>query len=385
MKKVVVLGATGSIGSSTLAIIKQFPERFSLWGVSAHRQVDKVAAIAAEYHPAVVVLGDESLIPVFRERCPSFRGEVLVGEAGLCNLAASPEADLVVAGIVGVAGLRPVEAALRAGRRVLLANKESLVCAGAHLTQLASAKGGQLIPIDSEHSAIFQLLEGRGRDDLEELILTASGGPFWRLDAATLSEVTPEQAVKHPRWNMGAKISVDSATLVNKALELIEAAWLFDLPEDRLSIVIHPESIIHSLVHFRDGVQFAQLSVPDMRGPIAYGMAYPEGRLEGAMERLRLEQVGSLTFAPLDETRFPAPSLARQCLRSGGNAAAVFNLVNESAVDLFLRGALRFLEINVLIERGVETFFSSVAPSVGDILELASRVRDWAGQQGGRA
>lgn len=377
MKQVVVLGATGSIGSSSLAIIKQFPERFSLLGVSAHTQVEKVAAIAAEYNPAVVVLGDESLIPLFREQCPSFRGDVLVGEAGLCQLASSPEADLVIAGIVGVAGLRPVEAALQAGRRVLLANKESLVCAGEQLTRLATARGGHLIPIDSEHSAIFQLLEGRSRDDLDELILTASGGPCWRMTEAELRKVTPEQAVKHPRWNMGAKISVDSATLVNKALELIEAAWLFNLPEDRISIVIHPESIIHSLVHFRDGVQFAQLSVPDMRGPIAYGMAYPEGRLEGAMERLRLERIGSLTFAPLDDVRFPAPSLARHCLRSGGNAAAVFNLVNESAVALFLRGALPFAEIGELIKRGVETFFAVEAPSVDDILELDYRIRAW--------
>lgn len=384
MKKVVVLGATGSIGSSTLAIIKQFPERFSLWGVSSHTQVDNVAAIAAEQHPAVVVLGDESLIPRFRERCPSFRGEVLVGEEGLCQLASSSEADLVIAGIVGVAGLRPVEAALRAGRRVLLANKESLVCAGEQLTKLVASHGGELIPIDSEHSAIFQLLQGCNRDDVDELILTASGGPFWRLETAELEHVTPEQAVKHPRWNMGAKISVDSATLVNKALELIEAAWLFDLPEARISIVIHPESIIHSLVHFRDGVQYAQLSVPDMRGPIAYGMSYPEGRLEGVMERLRLETVGALTFAPLDDARFPAPSLARHCLRAGGNAAAVFNLVNEGAVDLFLRGALRFTAIGGLIERGIETFFATDAPSVGDIIELAQRVRAWATSKGVR-
>lgn len=384
MKKVVVLGATGSIGSSSLAIIKQFPDEFSLLGVSAHSKVDKVASIATEHSPEIVVLGDESLVPVFRERCPLFRGEVLTGEEGLCQLAASAGADLVIAGIVGVAGLRPVEAALRAGRRVLLANKESLVCAGAQLTRLVSSHGGQIIPIDSEHSAIFQLLEGRGRDDLDELILTASGGPFWRMSTSELGDVTPEQAVKHPRWNMGAKISVDSATLVNKALELIEAAWLFELPEDRIGIVIHPESIIHSLVHFRDGVQFAHLSVPDMRGPIAYGMAYPDRRLEGVMERLRLEKVGTLNFAALDDARFPAPSLARQCLRSGGNAAAVFNLINESAVELFLRGALRFTAIVPLIERGIERFFAAAAPDVTDILELSERVHRWAKGEGMR-
>ena len=384
MKKVVILGATGSIGSSSLSIIRQFPEQFCLWGISAHTNSEGLAAIAAEFNPPFVVLANESRVSVFRERIPSYQGEVLVGEAGLCALASSGDADIVIAGIVGVAGLRPVEAALRAGRRVLLANKESLVCAGEQLTSIAKSFGGTLLPIDSEHSAIFQLLEGRSDDDLSSITLTASGGPFWQKDRAFLAAVTPEQAVKHPRWSMGAKISIDSATLVNKALELIEAAWLFNLSEDRIGIVIHPESIIHSLVSFQDGTQFAHLSVPDMCGPIGYAMAYPGDRLRGVMKPLRLEEVGALTFAPIDTERFPAPALARDCLRSGGNASAVFNIVNEGAVALFTRGLLRFVDIVPLIERGVARFFGAAAPSVDEIIDLTGRLLAWVEEEGAR-
>lgn len=382
MRKVVVLGATGSIGSSTLSIIRQFPEKFSLLGVSAHTNAEGLAAIAHEFNPSVVVLGNDSRVEVFRERFPSFEGEILSGEAGLCALASSGEADVIIAGIVGVAGLRPVEAALRAGRCVLLANKESLVCAGEQLTQLAKTYGGTLLPIDSEHSAIFQLLEGRCEDDLASITLTASGGPFWQKDWEFLAGVTPEQAVRHPRWSMGAKISIDSATLVNKALELIEAAWFFNLTEDRIGIVIHPESIVHSLVSFHDGTQFAHLSVPDMCGPIGYAMAYPERRLRGVMKPLRLEEIGALTFAPIDAERFPAPELARDCLRSGGNASAVFSIVNEGAVALFTRGRLRFVDIVPLIERGVARFFQSAAPTVEEIIPLTSLLLAWVEEQG---
>jgi 1-deoxy-D-xylulose-5-phosphate reductoisomerase len=377
MKKVVVLGASGSIGSSTLSIIRQFPEHYSLWGVSAHSSGEKIGAIADEFRPAVVVLGSDDAAKTFRERLPDFRGEILIGEENLCRLAAASQADLVVAAIVGVAGLRPVEAALQAGRRVLLANKESLVCAGAYLMEVAARNGAHLLPIDSEHSAIFQLMEGRGREDLASITLTASGGPFWRMPPEAFSSITPEQAVKHPRWSMGAKISVDSATLVNKALEVIEAAWLFSLPEDRIKIVIHPESIVHSLITFTDGVQFAQLSVPDMRGPIGYAMGHPEPRLAGMMAPLQLEEVGALTFAPLDDKRFPAPQLARSCLRSGGNAPAVFNLINERAVSLFLRGEIGFTEIVPLIERGLSVFFDPKSPEPRDVQRLELRLWEW--------
>ena len=384
MKKVIILGATGSIGSSSLSIIRQFPEQFCLLGISAHTNSEGLAGIAGEFNPPFVALADESRVSVFRERFPSYQGEILVGEAGLCELASSGDADIVIAGIVGVAGLRPVEAALRAGRRVLLANKESLVCAGEQLTSIAKTCGGALLPIDSEHSAIFQLLEGRTEGDLASITLTASGGPFWQKDRQFLAGVTPEQAVRHPRWSMGAKISVDSATLVNKALELIEAAWLFNLTEDRIGIVIHPESIIHSLVSFQDGTQFAQLSVPDMCGPIGYAMAYPGHRLRGVMKPLRLEEIGALTFAPIDNERFPAPALARDCLRSGGNASAVFNIVNEGAVALFTKGLLRFVDILPLIERGVARFFEPSAPSVEEIIDLTRRSLAWVEEEGAR-
>jgi len=384
MKKVVILGGTGSIGSSSLSIIRQFPEQFCLLGISAHTNSEGLAGIAGEFNPPFVALANESRVSVFRERLPSYQGEILVGEAGLCELASSGDADIVIAGIVGVAGLRPVEAALRAGRRVLLANKESLVCAGEQLTTIAKTCGGTLLPIDSEHSAIFQLLEGRTEGEIASITLTASGGPFWQKDRQFLAGVTPEQAVRHPRWSMGAKISIDSATLVNKALELIEAAWFFNLTEDRIGIVIHPESIIHSLVSFQDGTQFAQLSVPDMCGPIGYAMAYPGHRLRGVMKPLRLEEIGALTFAPIDNERFPAPALARDCLRSGGNASAVFNIVNEGAVALFTKGLLRFVDIVPLIERAVARFFEPSAPSVEEIIYLTRRLLAWVEKEGPR-
>jgi 1-deoxy-D-xylulose-5-phosphate reductoisomerase len=367
-KKLVILGSTGSIGRSTLDLVRAFPDRFEVLGISGFRNTAELERQIREFQPRFAVSGSEGLHT-------DLGATELLPLTDLVELAAHPDSDLVVAAIVGIAGLRPTAAALRAGKTVLLANKESLVCAGRVLLDLCTTHGGTLIPIDSEHSAIFQLLEGRSRGDLERLTLTASGGPFLDSSKEDLARVTPEMAVKHPRWSMGPKISIDSATLVNKALELIEASWLFAVPETQISVVIHPESIIHSFIGFRDGTQFAQLSVPDMKGPIAFGLSYPHGRLQGVMERLDLAQLGSLQFRALDNERFPAVEIARSCLRAGGASCAVFNSANERAVALFLEGALSFQDIVPFIEGVVSKYAGRDYCTIDDLLTLDDEIR----------
>lgn len=374
---VTVLGSTGSIGCSTLEIVRAHPNVLSILGLSAGNNVELLANQIFEFAPQVVALaGIESanrLTQILSERRIPLP-EILHGAEGISQLAADPRADTVVAAIVGIAGLRGVLAALHSKKRVALANKESLVCAPHLVARELQKFGGEILPVDSEHSAIFQALQGEVPDSLQRIILTASGGPFLNRDITTLYSITPAEAVRHPRWSMGPKISVDSATLMNKTLEVIEAAWLFGLDESQISVLVHPESIIHSLIELRDGSQIAQLSVPDMRGAIAYALTYPGARLPGLMPILDLAAIGALNFVPCDEKRFFAIALGREVLRAGGALPAVLNIANEVAVELFLTGKIRFDQIVSTVAEQLVHFSGRCADSLEDLEALCAEV-----------
>ncbi|MBV9281238.1 MAG: 1-deoxy-D-xylulose-5-phosphate reductoisomerase [Chloroflexi bacterium] len=367
-RNVVVLGSTGSIGRQTLDIAREMRDRVAIFGLAAHRNVELLEAQAAEFRPSAVVLGREV----------ASRGEFaaarLSGEEGMVELVVRPEVDLVVVGTSGKAGLLPTLAALRAGKLVALANKETLVMAGPVIQELLRAGHGQLVPIDSEHSAIWQCLQGEERASIERLTLTASGGALRDLTARELEEVTPEQALRHPTWSMGAKITVDCANLMNKGLEVMEARWLFDLPLDRVDVVLHPQSIVHSLVTFADGSTKAQLGLPDMRLPIQYALSHPQ-RWPSALPRLDLAAVGGLTFAQLDITRYPAFALALQAGRARGTHPAVLCAADEVAVEAFLQGHIRFTGIPGVIAAVLERHGGCSSPKLADILEADSWAR----------
>ncbi|MBS0570786.1 MAG: 1-deoxy-D-xylulose-5-phosphate reductoisomerase [Proteobacteria bacterium] len=353
MKRVAVLGATGSIGASALDVIARHPQRFAVTALSANRNVDALVALCAAHTPAFAVIADAARESELRTRLAAAKlpTRALSGDAGLRE-AATGDADIVIAAIVGAAGLDSTLAAARAGKRLLLANKEAVVMAGPLLLQALRAGGGELIPIDSEHNAIFQCLPG-GRPDLQRagvrrIVLTASGGPFRGRTRAQLANVTPDQACAHPNWVMGRKISVDSATLMNKGLEVIEAHWLFGARADRIEVVVHPQSIVHSLVEYADGSTLAQLGNPDMRTALAHALAYPE-RIESAVARLDLSQVGALQFQAPDRATFACLDLAYRALAAGGTAPAILNAANEIAVAAFLAGTLPFLAIAEVI------------------------------------
>jgi 1-deoxy-D-xylulose-5-phosphate reductoisomerase len=334
---VAILGSTGSIGKTTLEVIGAHPERFRVVALTAHRNSDALVEQVKRHKPDLAVLADGNSLPsetVDGTRLASGNGAVL-------EAAAHPGVDIVVNGLVGAAGLEPTLTALEAGKRLALANKESLVVGGPLVMQALSEKGGELIPVDSEHSAVFQCLQGSDRDSVKRLVLTASGGPFRDRDPAELVNVTPEEALRHPTWDMGAKITIDSATLVNKALEVVEAHFLFGMPYDRVDVVIHPQSIVHSLVEFQDGSVLAQLGYPTMALPVLYALTYPE-RLPYPAPSLDLAAVGSLSFEAVAPGRFPAFELGRQAAVSGGTAPAAFNASSEEAVAAFLAGRLSF-------------------------------------------
>lgn len=355
---IAILGATGSVGKSTLSLIARHPDRFRAVALTAFRSVDGLLAQCLAHQPAFAVLAgcdeDAGIRRRFREA--GCRSELLFGAQGLDEVVRMPECDSVMAAIVGAAGLPPTLAAARAGKRVLLANKEALVMAGALFIQAVRDSGAELLPIDSEHNAVFQCLPptpaGRARG-VRRIVLTASGGPFRDLPAERLVDVTPEQACAHPNWRMGRKISVDSATMMNKGLEVIEARWLFDVEPDRIDVVVHPQSIVHSMVEYVDGSVIAQLSNPDMRVPIAHALAYPE-RIESGVPPLDLAALGALHFTAPDPVRFPCLSLARDALIAGGSAPAVLNAANEVAVEAFLGGRLGFTMIAELIAEVLE-------------------------------
>jgi 1-deoxy-D-xylulose-5-phosphate reductoisomerase len=367
-RKIAILGATGSIGKSTLDLVERSPDRFEIVAVSAATNAVALADIARRTGAKLAVIADERRLGELRELLAGSDCRVAGGEDALLEVAAG-EAELVIAAIVGCAGLRPVMAAVDAGKTVALANKEALVTAGALMTDAAARHGATLLPVDSEHNAIFQCLAGSRAEDVSRLILTASGGPFRTASAELIAAATPAQAVAHPNWSMGAKISVDSATLMNKGLELIEAHYLFGLPSERIDILVHPQSVIHSMVEFIDGSVLAQLGSPDMRIPIAYVLAWPE-RLETPAQRLDLARIGRLDFEEPDAERFPALRLAREALERGGAAPIVLNAANEVAVASFLEGRIRFPEIARLVEEALnEADFVNPA-SIKDVLEI---------------
>ena len=366
MKKIAILGSTGSIGTQALDLCRRHPDRYRVTALTARGSREKLFAQVREFRPEMAGLTegiDSSEIPEDLKFCRWMNGQEALHAA-----AAEVDADQVLVSIVGIAGLRSVLDALGAGRQVLLANKEALVTGGHLVTDLAARAGKPLLPVDSEHSAIFQCLQGAGGNQPEKILLTASGGPFRKWEKDRIEQATPAEALRHPNWNMGAKITVDSASMFNKGLEIMEARWLFDIPEDRIEVVVHPESIVHSAVVFRDGAVLAQLGLPDMRVPIGYAMAYPE-RLETGVEPPDLFTLGNLTFEKPDEQKFPALRLARESLRAGGAACTVFNGANEEAVAAFLREEIPFGEIARRVENALEKLCGLPADNLEDILE----------------
>lgn len=386
---IAILGATGSIGASTLAVAALHPQRYRVVALTAQRDVETMARLCAEHRPQVVAMADPQAARALRGRLGTTSTQVLEGADGIVDAAAWPGADIVVAAIVGAAGLAPTLAAARAGRRLLLANKESLVVAGALFMQAVQDGGAQLIPIDSEQNAIFQCLGGAYRcgqapAGVRRLVLTASGGPFRDTPAAQLHAVTPEHACAHPNWQMGRKISVDSATLMNKGLEVIEAAWLFGLDDARIDVLVHPQSLVHSLVEFDDGSLLAQLGVADMRVPIAHALAWPERITSGAAS-LDLAQVARLDFRTPDRERFPALDLAYAALRAGGTAGAVLNAANEVAVQAFLDGRVVFTRIAAVVADTLDRIAAVPAASLAVVLEADAQARRVAAARAGVA
>ncbi len=372
-RSVTILGATGSVGRSTLDLIGGTPERYRVEALTAQQNVDALAALAVSHGARLAVIGDPAGYSRLRDALAGTGIAVAAGQDGLTEAAARP-ADWVMAAIVGAAGLGPTLTAVRRAAMVALATKECLVCAGALLMAEVEASGAVLLPVDSEHNAIFQALRGEPTEYVERLILTASGGPFRGWTRAEMAGVTPGQAVAHPNWSMGAKISVDSATMMNKGLELIEAHHLFGLDSDQIEILVHPESIVHSLVAFRDGSVLAQLGRPDMRIPIAYTLGWPK-RISAPTPRLDLGAVARLTFEAPDGEHFPALGLARQALRAGGTAPTVLNAANEVAVGAFLAGRIGFLDIVALVEAVLEACDGVRATSLDDILAVDALAR----------
>ena len=376
-RKVAILGATGSVGKSTLDLILRSPERFEVCALTAAVNVEALADVARRTNAKLAVINDRDLLPELKERLAGSSTRAAAGSEALAEAAAG-EADWVMAAIVGCAGLEPVMAAVEAGRTVALANKEALVTAGAIMIDAAKRTGATILPVDSEHNAIFQCLGANRLDQVSRLILTASGGPFREFSLDGMHNVTPEQAVAHPNWSMGAKISVDSATMMNKGLELIEAHHLFGLPSDRIDILVHAQSVIHSMVEFIDGSVLAQLGSADMRIPIAHTLAYPE-RMETPAVRLDLAKLGILSFEAPDSMRFPALALARQALEQGGAAAIVLNAANEIAVASFLSRRIGFGDITRLVGEALERDRSASPQSIADVMEIDRSTRALAG------
>jgi 1-deoxy-D-xylulose-5-phosphate reductoisomerase len=350
MKHLAILGSTGSIGTNVLDVVRQFPERFRVVGLAAGRNIRLLSEQVLEFSPECISIGDPKLAGSLAELLPpAYRSRIVCGLDGNCAVATMAEADMVVSAVVGAIGLLPTLAAIRAGKDVGLANKETLVMAGRLVMEEVRRHQVRLLPIDSEHSAIFQALEAGRSVDVAKLILTASGGPFRTWTLEDLAKAEPEQALAHPNWSMGKKISIDSATLMNKGLEVIEARWLFDVEPERIEVVVHPQSIVHSLVEYRDGSVVAQLGIPDMRIPIAYALTYPQ-RLPLNLPRLSLSQCSDLSFEQPDLIRFPALRMAFTALAAGGVQPAVLNAANEIAVAAFLRGRIGFLHIAEVVE-----------------------------------
>jgi len=378
MKRIAVLGSTGSIGVTTLDLVAKFRDRFEVTALAAGKNVERLAQQVKTFEPHIVGVGDGETRDELRRRLPDYRGDVVVGREGLEAVATEPTAELVVAGLVGALGLMPTLRALAAGKDVALANKEALVVAGELMTSAARAAGVRLLPLDSEHNAIFQALRGHEREDVRRIVLTASGGPFLRRPLADLERVTRAEALKHPTWKMGDKITVDSATLMNKGLEVIEAHWLFDLPPDQIDVLIHPQSIVHSMVEYIDGSVIAQMGIPDMTIPISYILAYPRRLPLDYLPSLDLPAGAALEFLEPDTTKFRCLALAYRALRAGGTTPAVLNAANEVAVAAFLGERIGFVRIADLIERIVDEHEMSAATDLETLLEADRWARERA-------
>jgi len=386
-QSITVLGSTGSIGKSTLDVIARHPERYQVFALTAAQQDELLFEQCRQFNPQFAVMMDEGAAARLAQKIKSagLKTETLCGIEALEQVSSAPEVDAVMAAIVGAAGLRPTLAAARAGKRILLANKETLVMAGRIFMDAVKQSGSALLPIDSEHNAIFQALPHQYSGDLSaggvsKILLTASGGPFRNTPLSELKQVTPEQACAHPNWSMGRKISVDSATMMNKGLEVIEAHWLFNAPADSIQVVVHPQSVIHSMVQYVDGSVLAQLGNPDMRTPIAYGLAYPE-RIDAGVAPLDLFKIARLDFVEPDFQRFPCLALAYRALRAGGTAPALMNAANEVAVEAFLNQRIAFLDIPRLIADVLDKVASHEVTVLEDVLQADERSRrvanDW--------
>jgi len=377
MKSIVILGSTGSIGTNTLDIVERFPDEFRVVGLTAGNNDEMLADQIRRFRPQAVAMSTEGAALRLKRRCSGLPVEIGSGPEGLAAVASLADAELVVSAIVGGAGLVPTLAAIRSKKHIALANKEPMVMAGQLMQEEARRAGVRIFPVDSEHSAIFQSLEGHRIKDVRRLILTASGGALWNVPKEALLEVTPERALQHPNWKMGAKITIDSATLMNKGLEVVEARWLFDIPESRIDVLIHRESIIHSLVEYEDRSMISQLGLPDMRTPISYAMRYPD-RLPLDLPSLDLTEIGTLTFCKPDHDRFPCLRLGYESLRVGGTLPAAMNASNEIAVDAFLNGGIRFTDISDIIQSTMQAHTAQPVRSVEAALDADRWAREKA-------
>jgi 1-deoxy-D-xylulose-5-phosphate reductoisomerase len=377
-KRLTLLGSTGSIGESTLDVVARHPDRFKVYALTAHRNGDKLVDQCVRFQPEVAVVGDANTAAQVAAalRAKGCETEVSYGPQALVDAASSASCDTVVAAIVGAAGLAPTLAAARAGKRILLANKEALVMSGKIFIDAVRDNGAVLLPVDSEHNAVFQCLprEVALHGGVSKIILTASGGPFRTREPSTLKNVTPDEACKHPNWAMGRKISVDSATMMNKGLEVIEAHWLFNVPGSRIEVLIHPQSVIHSLVSYADGSVLAQLGNPDMRTPIAHALAFPD-RVDSGVAQLDLAQIASLTFEKPDLERFPCLALALKALEAGGTASAALNAANEIAVEAFLERRIGFMAIGEVVERVLNAMPNGSASTLDEVLAADAEAR----------
>lgn len=375
-KKILILGSTGSIGTNTLEVIRKFPDNFIVEGLTVNSNIDVLEKQIDEFNPASVVVIDENKADELRKRANNWC-EVLSGKNGLIEIAKKGDYDILVTALVGFAGLAPTIEGIKRKKRIALANKETLVVAGELITEMLYKYGAELIPVDSEHSAIFQCLIGEEKDYIEKLILTASGGPFLNLDKQKLSEVTVNQALAHPNWKMGNKVTIDSATMMNKGLEVIEAHWLFDLPKEKIDIVVHPQSIVHSMVEFIDGSIKAQLSLPDMKLPIQYALTFPE-RLRANFVETKLPKIRELSFFEPDYAKFKCLSLAFEVMQVGGTTPCVLNAANEVAVDKFLKGKISFTDIPIIINTSLDKIANHRSPDLETIFDCDRQTREYA-------
>ena len=374
MQNVVVLGSTGSVGKTALDVIEAFPDSFRVTGLSANSSVDELAEQARRFRPDRVCAHDPAALGALADLLDGTGIDVLSAEAALEDMVAAPDTDIVLSAIVGIAGLTPALAALEAGKTLAVANKEPLVAAGPIMTRTAARTGATILPVDSEHSAIFQALRSGRPEEVHRILLTASGGPFRDRPPESFGEITVEEALKHPTWEMGPKITIDSATMMNKALEVIEAVALFDVPADRIRVLIHPQSVVHSMVEFRDGSVVAQMGRPDMSLPVLFALSHPD-RLPFDRVRFSIEDYRELSFMDPDPRRYPALQLGYIAAREGGLAGAVLNAANERAVSAFLAGEIRFTEIAELCAHVLSTFTNKTDPDLADVLEADRRGR----------